>query len=152
MEALSGNALKGWGLICCRNPTTAPTTGRKSMAMHAEEVWLLEQIQLASNYIYEKTRCTYRRLVHNEEHEPLPSNVLKGIGLKCCECVLAAATNIREHAESHDGCFKEIGLSLGLDRPGAVVIPIQINPSAGGCHEPTTSVMECRGEYSGHGG
>jgi len=108
-EALPTNVLKGRGLMCCKNPTTDPSTGMKTTAMHAEEVRKLGRVQLVSKYVEAKTKCTYRCLLHNEEHEALPTNVLKGIGLTCCQRTLGAATNIRRHGELYDGRLKEIG-------------------------------------------
>lgn len=104
----------GGGLLCCKNPGVDITTGKKTTAIHAEEVRRLGRVILVDEYINCKVRTAYRCVIHNEIHKAIPSNVLKGLGLKCCK---SSGGNkiIDKHAKMYDERIAKFGKLKRID-------------------------------------
>ena len=101
-DALPTNVLKGRGLACCagRNQNTQT---------HAERVKELGRVELVGEYVRSDKSTQYRCLLHDEVHEALPTNVLAGHGLVCCQRTLAAESNIERSREQYDERLAELG-------------------------------------------
>jgi hypothetical protein len=58
---------------------------QKTTAEHAQEVKLLGRVELIGEYKGARTEARYRCLKHGLEAGALPTNILKGRGLRCCK-------------------------------------------------------------------
>ena len=99
---MPSNVLKGRGLTCCagRNQNTQT---------HAARVKELGRVELVGEYIKATKKTQYRCLLHDEIHEALPTNILKGHGLACCKRDLSPKTNIERNREQYDERLAELG-------------------------------------------
>jgi hypothetical protein len=58
---------------------------RKTTAQHAAEAKALGRVELVGEYLGARTKTKYRCLTHEHVDDALPTNILKGRGLKCCK-------------------------------------------------------------------
>ena len=96
-----------------KNPKKRKKPGlRKTTAQHAEEVEKLERVLLIGEYLGSRHQTQYLCKEHDEIWPALPTNILKGRGLRCCK--RENSGNVPISKEEHINRLKKLGRHVEL--------------------------------------
>lgn len=109
------NALKGRGMICCKDAAQKADAQRRSKEAASRYDGILSdhgKLKRLEPYKDNHTPILHLCLTHNEQHKTAPSRAINGGGLICCrrEAVQAAATESMEKAAAeYDAKLAAVG-------------------------------------------